>query len=104
MPRPSPRVLRGMLAALLSLAGSSLAGAQDRSLDAPLCPAWIERVLFDSYRSAANQGGRPEKSRPGVIFEEQSFAAQDGTGIYGYRAFAEGQAPGAAARGDHRPR
>jgi len=79
------------LAAWVSLAVPSPATAQNASsLDEPLCPTWIERLLFSSYRSVANQGGRPEKSRPGVIFEEQSFSAQDGTAIYGYRAFAEG--------------
>lgn len=90
----SARVLLGTLAALIFLVGSSLAVAQDTSsLDEPLCPAWIERLLFGSYRSIASQGGRPEKNRPGVTFEEQSFTAGDGTLIYGYRAFAEGQAP-----------
>jgi alpha/beta superfamily hydrolase len=85
---------RGILAALIFLIGSSLAVAQDTSsLDKPLCPAWIERLLFDSYRNVANQGGRPHKSRTGVAFEEQSFRAQDGTEIYGYCAFAESQAP-----------
>jgi pimeloyl-ACP methyl ester carboxylesterase len=85
---------QGTLAALILLLGSSLAVAQDTSgLDEPLCPAWIERLLFDSYRSVANQGGRPHKSRQGVTFEEQSFLAPDGTEIYGYRAFAEGQEP-----------
>lgn len=87
-------VARGVFAALSVLLGSSLASAQDTSsLDEPLCPAWIERLLFDSYRNVANQQGRPHKSRPGVTFEEQSFLAQDGTEIYGYRAFAESQAP-----------
>jgi dienelactone hydrolase len=62
-------------------------------LNEPLCPSWIERLLFGSYRSVANQGGRPHKSRPGVIFEEQSFMVRDGTEIYGYRAFGEGQTP-----------
>jgi dienelactone hydrolase len=90
----SASVSSGILAALISLVGSSLAVAQDpSSLDEPLCPAWIERLLFGSYSNVANQGGRPQKSRPGVTFEEQSFLAQDGTEIYGYRAFAEAQAP-----------
>ena len=88
----SARLLSGIFAALLCLVGSSLAFAQDASnLDEPLCPAWIERLLFDSYRNLANQQGRPQKSWPGVTFEEQSFSAQDGTEIYGYRAFAAGQ-------------
>jgi alpha-beta hydrolase superfamily lysophospholipase len=90
----SARLSSGILAALLSLVGSSLASAQDTSsLDEPLCPAWIERLLFGSYRNVAEQGGRPHKSQPGVTFEEQSFSAQDGTQIYGYRAFAEAQEP-----------
>jgi alpha-beta hydrolase superfamily lysophospholipase len=77
------------------LVGPSLGLAQDRSsLDQPLCPAWIERLLFGSYRSAAQQGGRPHKSWPGVTFEDQRFSAQDGTEIHGYRAFAPGAQPG----------
>lgn len=87
-------VSRAILAALVSLVGSSLALAQDRSsLDEPLCPSWIERILFDSYRNVANQQGRPQKSWPGVTFKEQTFFAQDGTEIYGYRAFADSQEP-----------
>jgi alpha/beta superfamily hydrolase len=90
----SARLLSGIFAALLCLVGSSLAFAQDASnLDEPLCPAWIERLLFDSYRNLANQQGRPQKSWPGVTFEEQSFPAQDGTEIYGYRAFDEEREP-----------
>jgi pimeloyl-ACP methyl ester carboxylesterase len=90
----SARLLSGIIAALLSLLGPPLAVAQDGSaLDEPFCPAWIERLLFDSYRNLASQGGRPSKSRPGVTFEEQTFPAQDGTEIYGYRAFAEAQEP-----------
>jgi uncharacterized protein len=86
--------ITGIVALLIVLVGSPLAIAQSvSSLNEPLCPAWIERLLFGSYRSVANQGGRPHKSRPGVIFEEQSFRAQDGTEIYGYRAFADSQAP-----------
>jgi uncharacterized protein len=84
----------GMVAVVIAVVCSPLALAQDRpSLDAPLCPAWIERLLFDSYRSVASRGGRPQKSWLGVVFEEQSFTAQDGTEIYGYRAFAEAQQP-----------
>jgi pimeloyl-ACP methyl ester carboxylesterase len=91
--RPA-RVSLGVLAASILLVGPSLAVAQDSSnLDEPLCPAWIERLLFDSYRNVANQQGRPQKSWPGVTFEEQSFSAYDGTEIYGYRAFAEAQEP-----------
>ena len=91
----SVRRLSGIFAALICLVGASLAFAQDASnLDEPLCPAWIERLLFNSYREVAHRGGRPHKSQPGVSFEEQSFSAQDGTGIYGYRAFAEGREPG----------
>lgn len=87
----SARLLSGIIAALLSFPAPPLAVAQDSSsLDEPLCPAWIERLLFGSYRSIANQGGRPHKSEPGVTFEEQSFSAQDGTEIYGYRAFVPG--------------
>jgi alpha-beta hydrolase superfamily lysophospholipase len=83
-----------VVAALFSLVGSSLALAQDRpSLDEPLCPSWIEGILFDSYREAAHRQGRPQKSWPGVTFEEQTFSAQDGTEIYGYRAFADAQEP-----------
>jgi alpha-beta hydrolase superfamily lysophospholipase len=83
-----------MVALLILTACSSLASAQNGpSLDEPLCPAWIESLLFGSYSSVANQGGRPQKSWPGVVFEEQSFAAPDGTAIYGYRAFAEAQEP-----------
>jgi uncharacterized protein len=90
----SVRPLSRICAALLCLIGSPLAFAQDTSnLDEPLCPAWIERLLFDSYRNVANQQGRPQKTWPGVTFEEQTFSAQDGTDIYGYRAFAEGQEP-----------
>jgi pimeloyl-ACP methyl ester carboxylesterase len=86
--------LRGMVALVIAVVCSPPALAQDRpSLDAPLCPAWIERLLFDSYRDIANRQGRPQKSWPGVVFEEQSFAAEDGTLIYGYRAFAEAQQP-----------
>ena len=91
--RPA-RLLSGIFAGLLCLAGSPLSFAQGGSnLDEPLCPAWIERLLFDSYRNVANQHGRPQKSWPGVTFEEQSFSAQDGTEIYGYRAFAQAQEP-----------
>jgi dienelactone hydrolase len=83
-----------VVAALISLVGSSLAVGQEASrLDEPLCPTWIERVLFDSYRNLAHQHGRPQKSWPGVTFEAQTFRAQDGTEIYGFRAFAEGQQP-----------
>jgi dienelactone hydrolase len=83
-----------VLVALVSLVGSSLAVAQEASsLDEPLCPSWIEGILFDSYREAAHQQGRPQKSWPGVTFEEQTFSAQDGTEVYGYRAFAEAQEP-----------
>jgi uncharacterized protein len=90
----SARLSSAILAVLLPLVGSSLGFAQDASsLDEPLCPAWIERILFDSYRDMAHRGGRPDKSQPGVSFEEQSFSAQDGIQIYGYRAFAEGRAP-----------
>jgi alpha/beta superfamily hydrolase len=89
----APR-LQAMTALLILMVCSPLALAQDRSsLDEPLCPSWIERILFDSYRNLASQQGRPQKSWPGVIFEEQSFLAQDGTEIYGYRAFAEWQQP-----------
>jgi len=81
-----------MVALLVSLVCSPLTVAQGGSnLDEPLCPAWIEDLLFGSYRDLAQQGGRPHKSQPGVTFEEQSFSAQDGTEIYGYRAFAAGQ-------------
>jgi alpha-beta hydrolase superfamily lysophospholipase len=88
----SARVSVGIVAASIFLVGSSPASAQG-ALDEPLCPAWIERLLFGSYRSVAEQGGRPHKSEPGVTFEEQSFSAEDGTRIYGYRAFAEGREP-----------
>ncbi len=84
---------RGMVVLVIAVVCSPPALAQDRSLDAPLCPAWIERLLFDSYRDIANRQGRPQKSWPGVVFEEQSFAAEDGTQIYGYRAFAEEKQP-----------
>ena len=87
----APR-LPAIVAILILMAGSPLARSQDRSsLDEPLCPSWIERILFDSYRDLAAQQGRPQKRWPGVTFEEQRFAAQDGTEIYGYRAFAAGQ-------------
>jgi dienelactone hydrolase len=77
-----------LVVALISL-GASLAVAQESSsLDEPLCPSWIEGLLFDSYRDLAHQQGRPQKSWPGVTFEEQTFSAQDGIEIYGYRAFA----------------
>jgi pimeloyl-ACP methyl ester carboxylesterase len=75
----------------VALAGPSLAIAQNTNLDEPFCPAWIEHLLFSSYRRVANQGGRPEKSQPGVTFEDRRFPARDGTEIYGYRAFVEGQ-------------
>jgi dipeptidyl aminopeptidase/acylaminoacyl peptidase len=89
----APR-LGGMVALLVAVACSPPALAQDRSsLDEPLCPAWIEGLLFDSYRGLANRQGRPQKSWPGVTFEEQTFSAQDGTEIYGYRAFADRQQP-----------
>ncbi len=88
------RLPTGLLAALLSLASPTPGATQASSgLDEPLCPDWIEGMLFDSYRSAANRGGRPEKRWPGVAFEDQSFAAADGTRIYGYRALAEGEPP-----------
>jgi alpha-beta hydrolase superfamily lysophospholipase len=94
MPMRFARLLSRIIAALLALLGPPLAFAQDGSnLDEPLCPAWIERLLFDSYRNLANQQGRPQKSWAGVTFEGQSFRAQDGTEIYGYRAFAEAQEP-----------
>ena len=89
----TPRLL-GMVALLILAACSSHSVAQNRSsLGEPLCPSWIEGILFDSYRDMANQHGRPEKSWPGVTFEEQTFSAQDGTEIYGYRAFARTQEP-----------
>lgn len=89
---PPARVALALFAALTFLLGPPHAAAQEASsLDEPLCPTWIEELLFDSYRNLAHQGGRPQKSRPGVIFEEQSFSAQDGAEIYGYRAFAEAQ-------------
>lgn len=90
----SARLLSGIIAVLLALLGPSLAVAQDGSnLHGPLCPAWIEGLLFDSYRNLASQQGRPQKSWPGVAFEEQTFSAQDGTEIYGYRAFADAEEP-----------
>jgi uncharacterized protein len=86
--------LLGMVALLILVACSSHSVAQNGSgLDEPLCPSWIEGILFDSYRDMAHRHGRPEKSWPGVTFEEQSFSAQDGTEIYGYRAFARTQEP-----------
>jgi uncharacterized protein len=89
----TPRLL-GMVALLILVVCSSHAVAQNRSgLDEPLCPSWIEGILFDSYREAAHRQGRPQKSWPGVTFEEQTFSAQDGTEIYGYRAFADTQEP-----------
>jgi alpha/beta superfamily hydrolase len=89
----TPRLL-GMVALLILAACSSHSVAQNRSsLDEPLCPSWIEGILFDSYRDMAHRHGRPQKSWPGVTFEEQTFSAQDGTEIYGYRAFARTREP-----------
>lgn len=75
------------LCLLVLSAAYPLHAADTTQLGRPLCWGWVEALLFNAWRGVAHEYGRPEKHAEGIVFQDQSFLAGDGTELYGYRAF-----------------